>query len=199
LVHEMLFYTLFATRYISRGFFPILSSMWVALIIGANLFQIEITHSWAYVLSPLNLEFMLGVVLARVALRPSSLASPLVLMMVAGLAVAVACTLPYAIVTNRLMIAVAFGLLVLACCRAELLGMLQPPRWAVFLGAASYAIYLVHVPAISVLARLGAWSAMLSWSSALFVFFCGATAAGVLYHISLEAPAVRWTRQHLAA
>jgi peptidoglycan/LPS O-acetylase OafA/YrhL len=80
-------------------------------------------------------------------------------------------------------------------CRVELAGRIEVPRWAVFLGAASYAIYLVHVPTISVVARIVAWIGHSNWIDALLVVLCGATMAGIAYHVLVEAPLLRLLRR----
>ncbi len=54
------------------------------------------------------------------------------------------------------LIGAAIALLLPTMCRAELDGRVRVPSVALFMGAASYAIYLVHNPMLSVIARIAA-------------------------------------------
>jgi peptidoglycan/LPS O-acetylase OafA/YrhL len=68
------------------------------------------------------------------------------------------------------------------------------PRWPTFLvllGNASYSIYLVHNPVLSVAQRLSQ-HAGLHWISGLCLGVIMSVAAGYLYHVMLERRAVRF-------
>src|SRR5262249_51516398 len=200
LVHEMIFYTLFAMRYVSRGMFWSLCVAWAWLVAGAYFFGVDATGAWNYVLSPRNLEFLMGVLtcLAFRSPRIKNVTSPALTLGIAlTLSAAVALSVP--LEGKRLLIAAGYALSIFVLCRVELVGLLQVPRWTVFLGAASYAIYLVHVPTLAVVAGLVAWIGYVDWIVGLFILFCAATVAGITYHILVEAPLLRLFRRSSGA
>ncbi|MEL6678662.1 MAG: acyltransferase family protein [Pseudomonadota bacterium] len=90
------------------------------------------------------------------------------------------------------------GMVITALARNASLSRWQTPRWLVFLGDASYAIYLAHVPAMTagsiIIVKLG-----LTWIPPLPMFLiCVAigTTAGIATHLIVERPAMaafrRW-------
>lgn len=91
-----------------------------------------------------------------------------------------ATTLPYGLAASGIVIGAVY------CERA---GCLRVPRWAIFLGGASYSIYLLHYPLISVLLKLlnrldrdgDGWAALVFLALSL-----ASIAAGCLYHVLVE-------------
>jgi len=198
LVHEMLFYTVFAVRYLSQKAFVCAIATWAACILVVSLWLAPANPALVYATSILNLEFMLGLLAAWLATKAVVARSPFLVAVLALTLASGALGLPLGLDAKRLVLAAGLSLLVVACVSAEAAGRLTAPRWIVFLGGASYAIYLVHVPALSVLARLDAWFAVTDWAAALLILIFGAVAAGVLYHLLIEAPALRIARRMLA-
>jgi peptidoglycan/LPS O-acetylase OafA/YrhL len=90
-------------------------------------------------------------------------------------------------------------LAIVGMVEAERMGRFFSPRWLVYLGNAAYAIYLVHFPAISVLAKLTMvlkLDALLP-GSALFVLHSAlAVGTGCLFHEFVENPLHRWSRRY---
>ena len=77
-------------------------------------------------------------------------------------------------------------------------GRLHAPRFLMFLGDASYSIYLVHIIALSILAKLAFARIGLSperplLHATLFVALSAAAiGAGIVYHLLVEAPLLNW-------
>jgi len=67
-------------------------------------------------------------------------------------------------------------------------------RWAVWLGGISYALYLVHDPALSIIKTAGAGWEWLAVGAAVIVSFAGAW----LLHVLVEKPSIRWGRRYQA-
>lgn len=83
---------------------------------------------------------------------------------------------------------------------AERLGVLTIGRIGILLGAASYAIYLVHVPAIADSAWIAAWLGVIKlapgWAVLLVAFTVAITAACIL-HLYVERPLISAIRKRL--
>lgn len=170
LKHEMLFYILFGIFYYS-GLLPLGMAAW-GLAIAAGLPHLPF--------APINIEFFMGM-LAAILLR-KRLAHPLMLAFA---------PLPFiawiwlgADETARVLTGVGFTLLIAPLAQLECAGRLVVPRWLVFLGAASYSLYLVHTPLISVMARM---------SPAIFVSGIAISfAGGIAYHLLIEKKLLRF-------
>src|SRR5439155_324875 len=80
---------------------------------------------------------------------------------------------------------VGSALMLAGLVQAERARLLTPPGWLVYLGNASYSIYLVHFLALSVLAKLGK-TAHLELHVPGTILFCmyaaGAVAGGCVFH-----------------
>ncbi len=102
-----------------------------------------------------------------------------------------------------------FGALLtfLGAARLEILGRLRPPSWLVFLGDASYSLYLIHFMALSKISGL-AWhlNSRLHWPYSVWFAFSSASSAtffGCLLHLlhrgkapHAEMARTLWRRSH---
>jgi exopolysaccharide production protein ExoZ len=198
LVYELAFYLLYwiALRFAVRRA-PIIA---LALLLVFALIRIPIGPGPR----PLLLEFALGVGLFLLTERLGALRSipGLVGLSMAGLGVALLAAAPLLTGYNpddyqgyqRVLVSglpaatIIFGLLV-----AEQSGLAVRSRAVLLLGAASYAIYLLHPIAVGQLLQLPPAQPPLAW---LYCF--GAVALtvslSVAFHLGIEAPLLRWMR-----
>ena len=192
LVHEMIFYFIYALWFINRTMFRFVLVLWVASILFIALAGSELSRLQSYFFSPLNLYFVSGVVafhVTRVVKFGTTITSVLAVIGICLLAFQVVAIQPDRIVTG-----VAFFLLVLAAV-SPLAARLRVWSPLVALGAASYAIYLVHNPVLSVLARLAERLIPgVGPSMALVILASLALAAGLLYWYGFERPMLKWVR-----
>jgi len=79
--------------------------------------------------------------------------------------------------------------------------LVRVPRWAVLLGAASYAVYLVHTPVNALAQRLAAHlpAASLAVGAGHLLLVGSGVATGVALHLMFERPVTRWLRAMLPA
>jgi peptidoglycan/LPS O-acetylase OafA/YrhL len=198
LVHELLFYSIFLLFFVSRRVFVGALVAWAALIIGTNLIignnlTFESTNWLRYPLSLLNIEFMLGVAAAWIVTGAVPAGRPNWLV-VGGIGVAVAFLAAMEISgIDCLRLGFAFGLalMIVGFARWEQSATARWPTFLVLLGNASYSIYLVHNPVLSVAQRLSKHAGF-NWISGLILGVVMALAAGYLYHAMLERRAVRF-------
>lgn len=192
LVHEVLFYALFSIFFISTRALAAVLVGWSSLIVAAWAAGLELSRAASYLLSPINLCFVLGVSVTWLTRRgvTERIAAMLA---VGGLGTVI--TQAVAVQPNRVLIALGFAALV-AASRSTAATKQSPGRLLMGLGAASYAIYLVHNTAISIAVR----AAVGIRQPIVLVGVVGATAlcAGLAYHFFYEAPALRWLRIRLA-
>ena len=155
--------------------------------------------------SPYNTEFMVGILCACV-LKFQRLRSPMSMMWLGVAAFALAAVVadtavtgnyadqPQLLDTNGELVAlfsVASALLILGASRLDLEGRCRPPAFMPALGAASYSIYLVHYPVVSVCCKLlKALSRHLFVAplTAVSVTALAALLAGILFHRLVEKP-----------
>lgn len=171
LQHEILFYILFGLFFYS-GLFWLGLGLWaLCIVVGAPHLALE----------TINLEFFFGI--AACALYRRGVAHP-ALMLFAIPAFAL-----WGLLgddeAHRVLVGLGLAFIIAPIAQLERRHF-AVPQWLVTLGAASYSIYLVHVPIISLAARLahGSWPI-------LFVSTAAGLAGGFAYHYAVERRAVR--------
>ncbi|WP_374589307.1 acyltransferase family protein [Novosphingobium sp.] len=178
LKHEILFYTIFGLGYFSRRLPQVLGTWCAAMLVGL-LFELPPS----VVLAPINLEFFMGIAVAVLAgrgwapnwLLPAGAA-------VFALWLGLGAKLGLSPITG-----LAFAMMILPIIRHERTGSFRVPSWLTFLGAASYAIYLVHTPVISLVARLYTANPYGLFALAVLI----GTTAGIVYYWVVERPLLR--------
>lgn len=200
LVHEMVFYTVFLVHFAWRRAFPAIVALWVLVILVVNA-NAEVTGWLHYLLAWQNLEFVMGMLTAVVvrrglgsALHPAGWIAAGCLL--AGLTLAL--TDPALQPATRPLFGLGMAALVVGFARRDLASRSAPSAAWVMLGAASYSIYLVHNPLLSLTQRVLA-AAHFGWLPACATGVALAIAAGISYHKLVELPALHRARSWLAA
>jgi peptidoglycan/LPS O-acetylase OafA/YrhL len=89
--------------------------------------------------------------------------------------------------------ALASGMMIFGLVRAEQAGRADAlkPRWAQLLGDASYSLYLIHFPLVSVLCKIARAAGLAGNAGAAIAFVVGAAvcvAASMAFHMIVERP-----------
>jgi len=158
LFHEILFYAAFAVLIVDRRAGMVVSALWLAAIVtsaagasdGAGIIP-------AYVTSPLNLLFALGVA-TQIAVRQRRVRYPwlwvaLGLTAFASLAAEEALAGGLGETARNLLYGIASAAALAGVVSRERDRPFAVPAAISVLGAASYSIYLIHYPALSIVAR----------------------------------------------
>jgi exopolysaccharide production protein ExoZ len=182
LQHEVLFYFVFGLLYFNRMLWPGLALWGAAILVNA-----AFALTTAVPLRLINLEFLFGIAVAVLCarVRPKP-------------AVALLGIVPFGIwiwlgatKEQSVLVGLAIACLILPIISAERQGRLTIPKWLIFLGAASYAIYLIHLVVLSAVVRA------LPGFSGIPMFLVAATvglASGVIYYWIVERPLLRLGR-----
>ena len=199
---EMLFYAVFLLCILDgRWFVPLVVALATLPILGYCLAGFS-AHS-IVLLNPQLAQFAMGAGIARLyARRPTRF----------GVAWVVCGSLLFAAAYTRgvllgtaagwdlssvLLLGVASAAIVYGLACAERTGSLSGPGWLVWIGGASYSIYLAHFPALSLLAKLWLRAGMrdaLPDQLAMALLFCFAVGVGCAFHLAVERPLLRWLR-----
>lgn len=204
LFYEVMFYAAFLVLILNKRLGICLIVLWVSAVF-ANAFllpnptQAWPIHSW-------NLYFLIGAGCFYLYQRlPTKMGWP---MFVCGLVLLVG-LLSSGIVDTRLgeaqqhhglilLVALPFALILLGGVLGESHTRPAPRQFSIFLGDASYSIYLVHSPVISVGAII-VRKLHLEALNGTFVFLAVAflsVVAGVFVHVIVERPMLAWLRQY---
>ena len=206
LSHELLFYVLFAVSYFTRRF-ALLMVAWVAVMVAVAFYGMrnlqgalpDFTHGIVGVaFDPINIEFIIGM-LAAIAVRvlPRSLAPEFI---AAGTLCLILFFTPFGDGASRVWFAVAISFLVIGLVWLEMSATILVPVWLVFLGNASYAVYLVHGPAMSVGWRLASrYGITVPWSVGFLISCAIGLACGIAYHLLVERPLLSLARREGSA
>ena len=195
LVHELLFYAVFILWFVSRRVFVLGLLMWAVLILVGQ--AADGATGWLrYPLSVLNLEFMLGVLAATLYGQASVRFRPSIMVTTGGVLSIIMLLLLYAEVVggHRLGLACGLAALILGLARWEQARPIAWPSALLALGHASYSIYLIHNPLLSVTQRLAGRFDMI-WPLALLLGVLVSVAAGYVYFMGIERPASRVFRR----
>lgn len=195
---EVLFYALFLLCILDRRLFvPIMVGLATLPIAGYCLAGFD-NHSIVLLNAQLA-QFAFGVFVGRLFAQrplrqPVAIASLGAFLFAAayGRGVALGTTAGWDLV-SVLLLGLASSLVIYGLACAERSGRIAAPRWLVWLGGASYSIYLIHLPALSVLAKV--WAAaglrhVLPGKITALLFVGVAAATGCLFHVAVERPLV---------
>ncbi len=203
LVYELYFYAIFAVALLfPRRLLPWIVGAWAVTTLSLHAALGPTHNSWLFVVSnPMNLEFVLGVlvgylIVRRILLAPRFLfaASLLALLALLGhLAISAPEDFPSA--GYRVgAVGVSLAVLVYASVGLEVLRSLPTPRVLERVGDASYSIYLWHVLVLSVVGLVieRVFPAALPFHVLGVAFvFATAIAAGVVLYDRIERPMLR--------
>jgi peptidoglycan/LPS O-acetylase OafA/YrhL len=197
LVHELMFYFVFLLFYVSWRWLALGLVGWVLLIVVSSLLYAP--TGWVrYPLSMLNIEFVMGVGAAwTVRFRAASLGQGAKGLAFAGLVVSIGTVglmMQHGAAWFHLLLAFGLTLIVIGFAVAEQSSAARWPALLMLLGNASYSIYLVHSPLLSLSQRF-AVRLGLDWPGAMvFGVSCGVV-AGLVYYRVVERPSLRFFRR----
>lgn len=198
--HEILFYLIFAALIIGRQFGLAILSAWflgclISLFASLNVFPAS------FFFSPLNLLFPMGMASALLV-RRGRLPGPAVIMVVGLAAFAVAGWLDVRGGMAPPWLAVGYGiasaLIIVSGVELERSEKLTPPQPLKIFGDASYALYLIHYPILSAMAKIYFALHLDALTPAWFGFgtlLTGAVLAGLLFHFWVERPIIKVLRR----
>lgn len=187
LTYELIFYAFFLLAFFSRRVLLVASLIWCVYLLAVLSGHVARPDSAALAAlsDPIILEFFCGALAAWLFVRmPAKMRWGILAL---GLALLGLVIMFWS--GERALLGPPLALIVLA---AAMMPYRRPDRvtdFLIFLGAASYAIYLIHSPVVSILARV-----LQPLDNRLVIFVACAligTALGVVYHLLFERPALR--------
>lgn len=196
---ELCFYAL-AMLFLRSGRPLLCAFLWACLIVVRQLTQPAFETPFdlspaSILLNPINLEFVFGMFAAHLALHGRGRNAWLWLGALTCLAGAAA--LEFDRVYSPLF-GLALALALVPMIRAEWSGHVRVGRWLMALGNASYAIYLVHFPLLSVIARVvGHAGPLATYHLSILAGLVLSIAAGICYHLVYEKPVLKWVRTQI--
>jgi len=196
LVHELIFYALFCTIFVSRRLLLWVIALWMVAMGLVWHFQLDLPRAASYLLSPINLCFLLGV--AAFYLHRHGVRHGLSLAALAAGLIAVGSQAALAEPLTSIA-SIGFVLLILAAVSPEL-ARFAPRGPMIALGAASYSIYLIHKPVLAAAARvIDAMGLALAAPALMLALSLPALLAGLLYFYIYEQRALRYVRRRASS
>jgi hypothetical protein len=204
LVHELMFYFVFLLFFISKRLLIYGLFAWAGLILFSQQWPLQVDSWLRYPFSVLNIEFMLGVMAAWFVKSPPAWlklgsSNQWLAWVVLGLLLIL---LSVGLIESdkdyfaRLICASGLAFVIFGFSIRELRLQSAWPIVFLMMGNASYSIYLVHVPLLSVTQRLAGYVG-LSWAQALLFGILCSVCAGYFYYLTVERPALRFFNKYL--
>jgi exopolysaccharide production protein ExoZ len=179
LVFEMTFYLIFATLIVNKIIGKALFVSWAAFLILQITYDVipaTTTYPLQYLLSTHNLEFILGIlvgIFVQNFLKSSHKFLLLPGVFIFLLVGASESMLPALFSGDSFTLLYGFssGLIIIGCSALEKFLNFKTPSLLVHFGAASYSIYLIHVPLLSILNRVASYFSFTNFLNPHLVFF----------------------------
>jgi len=159
LQHELIFYLFFAFIYFTNNLVKG-CLIWCGAIAAGFWFGFGEYRPWVFFFGLINLEFLFGVAAAALVLRleGARLGKWIHLFWIASIAIFVLFFSREPGEIHRIIFGLGIAFLLVPIVKSELAGKIETASWFVFLGNASYAIYLIHTPVLSATSRIaGHW------------------------------------------
>ena len=205
LQYEVLFYMFFAIMIINRLASIALSVVWLYMYINFS-GDTSLHFLLSFLVSDYIFLFIIGMAVSIIFRSNSVLVKNYGFNIVIGVLVFSFVALDEIIKTNlvmerqTLLYGLASGLIILGLVKAESSGrIIGGNRWLQLLGDSSYALYLIHLPLISLLCKLsvsfglnnfGFLGALVSF----VLFFCACVVSSVVFHLWIERPIASYIR-----
>jgi peptidoglycan/LPS O-acetylase OafA/YrhL len=200
LVYEVFFYLLFGVLILNRRIGVTVFFVWLAGLLAYPWFEGTLSP---FVFNNMNLRFLAGIgvafILARWQIPWPRLVACVGVAVFLGAGMCEAYDGPLSTWTQALWYTLGSALMLAGVVQAERSGLIDPPRWLVYLGNASYSIYLVHVLGLSVLAKIakGGQLDLYMPGTVLFALHAaGAIGLGCAFHHAVEQPIHTWAKRY---
>ena len=197
LVFEIIFYGVFAIKYFTGHFSKIIVA-WILSICFLWFMNFEFSNPlFSRLFDPIVIEFIIGMIAAKVVkdfvlkIQWAKYALLFGLIGVSWFILALAND----VFLHRAWLSPFLASLVMASVMMERGSAATLPRFPLMLGSASYAIYLVHNPIASVVARFTRQLDSLLATFTICVVF--GVVAGLIYHVFYEKPALKYIRSRM--
>ena len=195
LFHEILFYSFFALLILHRAAGSAVMAIW--FLTSLLFFQSPHTY-WGFFFSPLHLIFAMGMLAAWVVRRgpvpwPRALL-PLGILLFAWAKHNISNSINTEGDTNNLLAGLGAMLAILGVMEFERRESISIPAWMLFLGDASYSIYLLHYPFIYAITPLTlGWALKHHLPLALWItsIWAASVLLGLQFHLWVERPLLR--------
>jgi exopolysaccharide production protein ExoZ len=199
LVYEVLFYFLFGLLILNKRLGVIVLAVWGCFVLAYSLFP---DYPWSFVFSHHHIRFLAGMVV-WVILDHWRIPSPRLVAGIGGAMFAMIFLIegPGGPQENWVPIVgftASSAVLILGLVEAERSGLLKVPGWLVYLGDATYAIYLVHFLVLSIVAKITKALSLDQYLPILVLYFMhviGAVGVGCLCHQFVEHPLHMWSKR----
>jgi exopolysaccharide production protein ExoZ len=204
LYHEMMFYVVFAFIIVRRVPGLVLLGVWMSFSVYALVSPIA-NPLWSAYTSPLHLLFGFGMVVMLIV-RGAKVPAPHVFLFLGAAGFIASCVHENLTAGAFPMAPICYGFTAALCAlglmELESSRRITVPQALSFLGDASYSIYLVHFPALSIMAKIiyPLWLRMKVPLILPFVLLAaGSVAVGVLVHLFVERPLLKVLRTRKSA
>lgn len=200
LIHEVFFYFLFCAFFFSSVYFNFLLFLWIVGIVLLSVFDPSIKNTGVvkYYFSFINIEFVFGMI-ACLILKIIKKNHIQLLLSVLFVVIVVLLFLFFQLKNDfRVIASLFFSSLIMFFVSFENYSPLTRFGFFVMLGDASYSIYLIHNPLISLISRMLNFFNFFSWSIHIISMVFFSIFFGIIYHKFVEKPVTCFFKKNLS-
>jgi exopolysaccharide production protein ExoZ len=203
LEYEILFYLIFCILLFSRKIFYPVMGIWSLAIIFFFIFPVSFPISIGLIFNPINLEFLFGCSIALIVLKNKidfkwTIHFSIILIILSAV-------LQYYNILNMhrfIMWGIPFTLLILGLVKLEMKKQIYVPKALIYLGNASYSIYLTHLVTLlileSTIKKLDLYEQYGHNGLVQFAFTVVAILIGCTFYSIVEKPLLKYTKSLFA-
>lgn len=201
----VLFYAVYAVAIWKRSVGLVVFVAWQLAVLGCVVFTVPLEFPAIYFLQPLYFNFLVGGIAAQVIAR-WKIGRPVVWFGLGlGFLVAVAVSdfvgrTPFRYDWQLLANGVASAVMLIGLAAWEMAVPLKVPRILLACGEASYSIFLIHYPLLSIFSKIGMKVGLGRWLSGEWIFMlfaAGCIGVGIVFHRWVEKPVTVWVQGRL--
>lgn len=196
LVHEVMFYLFFLLFFYSTRVFYIFVLFWIASILIINLSDAGGIEGGRYIFSLFNIEFVIGMIAAKAMILIKSKVQALTLIIIGiTLGILSLMSIVNGLPTSlRLVFSLGMAMLIIGTANIELNQKIRWPNILILLGNASFSIYLIHNPALSITQRIFG-KLGIGWELGLGLGVVLTTVAGILFYSTVEKAIIKSSKK----
>jgi len=200
LIHEMFFYVLFSVLIIKKNLGWVIMCLWGVAILFSHVQNLELGFPFDFIFSIQNIGFLLGILVAKICQKVQKNYNYYFYFgcfVFFGVGIGEMVGPIFVRLENTLLYSLASAMIIFGAYSLHRFSKIKIHSLLLLVGSASYSIYLIHNPVLSILHRVVQWTgaAQIMHPDIVFLIICSlCVLSGILFFMIFERPALNFIR-----